>query len=526
MNTAKSSSTKVKRPRGQGRGGAVARKREHSPNGGRPDPCRRHNLEHAHDLFFPGFYLLKTIGVNATFPTIRIEDIVLPGADLALICNYKFDVPWFWHRAPAIQTCRKVLLVHGERVDEEEVWKKFLEGEGAVDRVRFVRPETPLYGTVHSKVFALFYSNGCRICIHTANMVQQDWDYKTQGAYVRDFPKIERQASQRVGNQDFKNQLLRYFAASLKGTERHEVLEAIEKYDYSSADVALISSIPGVHEAEQNGWYGHQRLRSVLRDVVEEPDDDSVAVCQFSSLGSIQEKWLREEFGETLFASKRSFKPKRPKHSNEIQLVYPTLNQVQESNEGIVAGSSLPVSGRNMHREHILSKLHKWDASISNRERAMPHIKTFLRYPRTQAQSPLWVLLGSFNLSVAAWGRSLKPARKKTADRSKILSYELGVLFAPQLSCPAVFHLEHGTIFKTFSSQEHHSWLGARSKCSVSLRLCGSHWRSRDEYNEEGGITIGPSALNVVHLPIPYRLPAEQYQTKDTPWTVDLCSVT
>ncbi|KAI0558679.1 Tyrosyl-DNA phosphodiesterase [Gracilaria domingensis] len=504
-----------------------SRKRDRSPSVELSNACTERRVESAESLSFAGFYLLKTIGVQETFPTVGIEDIVPPAADLAVICNYKFDVPWLWQRAPAIQTCRKVLLVHGEQVDDEKVWEKFLESEGAIDRVRFVRPQTPMYGTVHSKAFALFYPNGCRICIHTANMIQQDWDYKTQGAYVRDFPTMQCQSSQNLGNQDFKNQLVRYFSACVKDPERQDVLEAIEKYDFSSAGVALVASIPGVHEGERNAWYGNLRLRSVLQEVVEDCAEDSVAVCQFSSLGSIQEKWMKEEFHDTLFASRRVARPKRPKLKEEIHLVYPTLHQVQNSNEGLAAGASLPVPGKNMHRDHILSRLHKWNANISNKERAMPHIKTFLRYPRSQPQSPLWFMLGSFNLSVAAWGRSLKPMKSSNAGRLKILSYEMGVVFAPRLSCPAVFSLDNGAIFKTLSSEEHSSWVEARKKSLVSLRLCESN-SAVAEHCAKGDTSLSREneSRAIVELPVPYRLPAARYQENDTPWTIDFCSMT
>ena len=53
------------------------------------------------------------------------------------------------------------------------------------------------------------------------------------------------------------------------------------------------------------------------------------------------------------------------------------------------------------------------------RSRVMPHVKTFARY-RPEDASVAWVILGSHNLSGAAWGRL-----EKNGAQVNILSYEL-----------------------------------------------------------------------------------------------------
>lgn len=40
------------------------------------------------------------------------------------------------------------------------------------------------YGTHHTKMMFLLYKTGMRIVIHTANMIEQDWDKKTQGYII------------------------------------------------------------------------------------------------------------------------------------------------------------------------------------------------------------------------------------------------------------------------------------------------------------------------------------------------------
>ena len=37
---------------------------------------------------------------------------------------------------------------------------------------------------LHSKMMLLAYKEGMRVVIHTANLIQKDWDQKTQGSVV------------------------------------------------------------------------------------------------------------------------------------------------------------------------------------------------------------------------------------------------------------------------------------------------------------------------------------------------------
>ena len=58
----------------------------------------------------------------------------------------------------------------------------------------------------------------------------------------------------------------------------------------------------------------------------------------------------------------------------------------------------------------------------------MPHVKTFARYAPGAPHDLAWVIVGSHNLSGAAWGRL-----EKNETQIAILSYELGVLLSPRL---------------------------------------------------------------------------------------------
>lgn len=482
-------------------------------------------------LYADTFRLLKTQNVPDRNHAMRLNDVILAGAHFAIICNFKFDMQWMWGHAAGIQTCQKVLIVHGEGEEEEKEWSSFFQTEGVEQRVRFYRPRTPAYGTVHTKMFVLFYGTGCRVCIHTANMIPCDWDWKTQGAYMRDFPKLCRSedgASSSIQvEDDFKVQLCRYFEAALGGETKEEVISSLHQYDFTSAGVALVSSVPGTHRGPERKYHGHARLRQLLsKEDIANVQEPSVAICQFSSLGSIQKRWLEDEFWNTLFASKSTtaFTSNLQRLSREIKLVFPTVEQVKESNEGLQAGASLPVSEKNIDREHITEKLHKWDGQYSGREQAMPHIKTFLRYAKARPQAPFWVFLGSFNLSVAAWGRMQGAKGRQEWDRMKILSYEVGVLFSPRVACAAKFGLATSVKYGLSNAEECEKWRLAHEKGAVSLEICEDMRRviDRGDDSESGD----DESKVVLRIPLPYSVPPPEYESRDRPWTTSYCNMT
>lgn len=58
----------------------------------------------------------------------------------------------------------------------------------------------------------LVYPTGIRIIVHTANLIHVDWNNKTQGLWMQDFPWKD--ASTLTGNRSpFENDLVDYLAA-------------------------------------------------------------------------------------------------------------------------------------------------------------------------------------------------------------------------------------------------------------------------------------------------------------------------
>lgn len=243
------------------------------------------------------------------------------------------------------------------------------------------------------------------------------------------------------------------------------------------------------------------RMRSLLGQELFEAEEDREAslVCQYSSLGSLQEEWLFEEFGRSMTTAK----PVRPSglrpsgRRPNIQLVWPTVEQVRTSLQGYAAGGSIPCDLKNL-KQFLYPLLHRWDGQRSNRAQAMPHIKTFLRYVHNRL---LYVLLTSSNLSSAAWGKL-----EKRGSQLMVRSFELGVLFLPSTYKPPTFSLlsnaprpppttppnrDSGTPTNLF-----HPAFGP--PCSPS--------KDTSTHN------------TIVQFPIPYRLPPPKYTRSDRPW--------
>lgn len=452
------------------------------------------------------FKLLKSNGVAKDKHTIALEDVFVAGAELAVICAFKIDLPWLLETAPAIQTARKILIIHGESPEEEKQFRSLVDAMGLGERFRFCRPKTKPYGTMHTKMILLFFPNGCRVCIHTSNMLLQDWEFKTQGAYIRDFPLVDQHETRQ---DDFKFHLLKYLE-SHDGLDRN-LLSRIRSYDFTSAGVALVSSVPGSFQHEDMQLHGHTRLRDVLFEESLEEEGIQVAVCQFSSLGSISLAWMNQ-FKQTLFASKQR-KMKRgvlQKDEDEIRFVYPTKSQVENSNEGMIAGTSIPVRKKNLEKSHILDKLCKWNGQQSGRNHAMPHIKTYVRYCSNRPQNPYWVFLGSFNLSGAAWGRL-----DKTGKRISILSYELGVLFTPRLACLPVHNIDPSIKYCRPLQTDQDMWSNAKKAGIIHLNAC---YASESNAQHQPRIQEGKIMIN---MPLPYSLPPLKFRKEDVPWVIE-----
>ncbi|XP_073222677.1 tyrosyl-DNA phosphodiesterase 1 isoform X2 [Cicer arietinum] len=271
-----------------------------------------------------------------------------------------------------------------------------------------------------------------------------------------------------------------------------------KKFDYSDATVRLIASVPGYHSGNGLKKWGHMKLRSVLQECTFDKEfKKSPLVYQFSSLGSLDEKWM-VELASSMSAGLSE--DKVPLGMGEPQIIWPTVEDVRCSLEGYAAGNAIPSPMKNVEKAFLRKYWAKWKANHTGRTRAMPHIKTFARYNN---QNLAWFLLTSANLSKAAWG-----ALQKNNSQLMIRSYELGVLFLSSLS-------KRGCEFSCTSNVKL-----SKDKCSAQetsemkkTKLVTLTGLTRD--------TTHSSSEVIIQLPVPYELPPLPYSSEDVPWCWD-----
>lgn len=250
--------------------------------------------------------------------------------------------------------------------------------------------------------------------------------------------------------------------------------QMIAAHDLSSARVHLVPSIPGRHSGRSLHMYGHMRLRALLQQVrlclqslklkltgtcspygdcrqldlmigmhtagcagihahsmpsltgtcpttcdaacAQEPlprpawARSSSFIIQCSSLGSLTEKWLLEEFGVSLASHaqpQQQAAPAQPgthptganpsggSHAHaalmrgaaaaarmdpaRLSFVWPAVSEVRNSLEGWAAGGSIPGPEKNVSKPFLARHFCTFGGRPAGRMRAMPHIKTCCR---------------------------------------------------------------------------------------------------------------------------------------------------
>jgi len=284
----------------------------------------------------------------------------------------------------------------------------------------------------------------------------------------------------------------------------------LKGYDFSSASVILIPSVPGYHKGADRLKYGHMKVRSVLeKEKMHEKFKTSPIACQFSSLGSLTENWLMGELADSFRAcggfyensqekstekgpsehksdnkEKEKKGKKRKWESNTMQIIWPTVDFVRNSIDGWSRGS-LCFPGKNLKPFfHDLGLFHSY-TSLCGREKVPPHIKTYTRYVNDSEVA--WFFLTSANLSKAAMGELQK-------DNSQLMirHYELGVLFVPSM-------YSKNTTF-----------------------VIGENWTKNKPSNNNNNNNNSNNNTNTIGMPVPYLLPPAQYKGNDIPWMWDV----
>ncbi|PRW59620.1 tyrosyl-DNA phosphodiesterase 1 [Chlorella sorokiniana] len=381
-------------------------------------------------------HLLRVRGIpawaNEGFLGVRLADLVRGPMKFVLASNYMMDFKWLLSACPDLRNVQRLLLVHGERAGSAaaQAISTHVAAAGLTDKTAIFAPPLPIsFGTHHSKAFIIEYERGLRVVIFSANAIYPDCNNKSQGLFWQDFPKKDAQSPQ---TSTFQEELDAYVRAlNLPLGDARRTLRLIAAHDFSAARAHIVASVPGYHTGSSMHKWGHMRLRAILN---REPPFPSAfkgapVVAQFSSLGSIEDKWLREEFLVSLSAGRSGDGSERlgspAGGSKGLQLVWTTVEEVRSSLEGWFAGNSIPGPEKNVGKPFLQAYWHRWGGEVCGRQRAAPHMKSYLRY---RGDEVAWQYVGSHNLSKAAWGQL-----QKNASQLMCRSYELGVLLLPSL---------------------------------------------------------------------------------------------
>ncbi|ESQ41487.1 hypothetical protein EUTSA_v10012972mg [Eutrema salsugineum] len=448
------------------------------------------------------FRLLSVNGLPdwANTSCVSINDVIEGDVVAAILSNYMVDVDWLVSACPKLANIPQVMVIHGESDGRQEYIQRKKPANWILHK-----PRLPIsFGTHHSKAIFLVYPRGVRVVVHTANLIHVDWNNKSQGLWMQDFPWKDGDDKDTPKSCGFEGDLIDYltvikwpeFTASLPGRGNVKINAAFfKKFDYSGATVRLIASVPGYHTGLNLRMWGHMKLRTILQECIFDREfRRSPLVYQFSSLGSLDEKWLAE-FGASL--SSGITEDKTPLGPGDPLIIWPTVEDVRCSLEGYAAGNAIPSPLKNVEKPFLKKYWAKWKADHSARGRAMPHIKTFTRY---SDQKLAWFLLTSSNLSKAAWG-----ALQKNNSQLMIRSYELGVLFLPSpvKTQGCKFSCSENDPSTTKVKQESKEEVEKRSK------LVTMTWQGDIDSPE------------IISLPVPYQLPPKPYSSEDVPWSWD-----
>ncbi|KAI0900151.1 phospholipase D/nuclease [Annulohypoxylon nitens] len=415
--------------------------------------------------------------------------------------NYLHDVDFLMnHLDEDTRGLVKVHIVHG-------FWKKddnnrlSLERQSAqyknVTLHTAYMPE--MFGTHHSKMLILFrHDDTTQVIIHTANMISKDWTNLTNGVWqtpqlplLKDYqgsPELD----MKIGSGPrFKNDLLNYLRAyNSRRQICRSMVEELEKYDFSAVRGALVASVPGRHDLYDDnpsttfwGWAG---LKHTLRSVPVHSEESDIVV-QISSIATLAstDRWLQRTLFDSLSPPTKTKTP-RPR----FKVIFPTPDEIRRSLDGYTSGGSIHMKIQSTTQakqlQYMKPLLYHWanDSEKGKREggeirdggrnRAAPHIKTYIRY--NEDQSIDWALLTSANVSHQAWGVA--------ADGTPIIriaSWEIGVLMWPEL------YDDKATMVSTFM---------------------------KDMPMDEGVGGNGP----LIGLRVPYSMPLQKYDDSELPW--------
>lgn len=507
---------------------------------------------------------IRDLPASSNVDTVSLHDILgNPFIKEAWVFNFCFDIDWMMQFFdPDVRDLVQVKIIHGS-------WRNEDRNKIAIDdacrrwpNVAAFKAYLPdQFGTHHSKMFVLFTHDGrAELIIHTANMLQKDWTNMTQAVWrtgpLSKQTKNDGEFGPIGSGSRFKHDLLAYLKEYKKSAQA--LVKQLQDYHFGHIRGALVASVPSKFSnsltsstKEQHLW-GFPQLREVLLHVsrirmssyCDGRDTQRHLVAQVSSIATLPNGWLQNLVASThpplLDTHKASIKQSPP----TLSVMYPTAPNVASSLDGYAAGASIHTKAQSATHlaqiNNLRPHLCQWikgpvEEFRAGREKAAPHIKTYVQYNQTPTREALergyveieWALLTSANLSVQAWGSlPKKGAGKKGANVAEegtmhIRSFEIGVLVWPGLFAEGV-----ATNADVVGSRK----TEANGECKVKARIVPVFERSTQDPDSvhkgkkgercgrEAGIAEEEDTVTI-GLRLPYDLPLTPYAPEEMPWS-------
>ncbi|KAK9686792.1 hypothetical protein K7432_015042 [Basidiobolus ranarum] len=312
-----------------------------------------------------------------------------------MLATYQLEADWFISKLPHnIPIClvRNWHRQSGEKPGTSSLHSKFT----------VIQPPLPedRYGSMHAKLMILYYDEFLRVVVTSANVTSLDWENFENAIFVQDFHR----AQYKMQHVPAFGKDLYHFLGALKVP--NFIRNSLTSYDFSTAGVSLIPSVPGCHPNDQEESYGHKRVAQTLKahGLMSNCSDNTMKLeYQTSALGAIDEYWLREFYrscGGGLAAKGVYDLKELP-----IEIIYPSQSTIDKS-----------IHGHN-HQFHLKESFYSRDNfpkkllrdSVSKQPGVLSHSKVFLA--KLQKSIPMdvgghaigWSYLGSHNLSGGGW---------------------------------------------------------------------------------------------------------------------------
>ncbi|KAG7349160.1 tyrosyl-DNA phosphodiesterase [Nitzschia inconspicua] len=425
------------------------------------------------------------------------------GIDFVLVATYILNVDCLYSELPELTHVPNVVVIYEYKdpneSGSEEMWRSQARRDGhnllfiqrspkAEPRTKFNKDNhdsvNPLYclmeyGCHHTKMFLVKYASGrLRVNIHTSNLRDEDVHLKCQGAFIQDFlPKTQEQLDM-FESSDFEETLVTYMEsyhildsvswthpsstiAPPNNLHPQTLVQHLQTYDFSTAVGVLIPSIPGYHNFSGIEKFGYVKVEQCVQKYCQNKNGSGTSnpvggpiVCQCSSIGALSVPYLSKLFTawNVSYAGKGCPPPKGIT-GTLFKIVWPTLQEIATSVEGVNGGGTVPGRIRNLVKPYVRMLLHKWTdksprriysnvgrgGGITSRNNTLdkgcnvPHIKTYYQISRRDPQGDEemeWFVLSSHNLSKAAWGEIQN--RRLEGEVLTVQHWELGVFVSPE----------------------------------------------------------------------------------------------